>query len=321
MVRVAVTSAGSEPMTSPRVAVVIPAYNAAKTVGETLDALQANPAIGRLILVALLDDCSTDDTVDVARRHWNNEVPLEVWPNPRNMGERRTINAAMVHLSERVDWTCILHADDVVKSNWLALYIEAIEGAPHTVASVCSSYDNWWPATGLINPGEDRPGAPIVHVPGERIHVIGTINNGCWWHISGCAIRNCHFKAVGDFEPDLPQLGDWEWLLRCLAKGYGIVYLPRTTMLYRQHAGSVSSRSFREARDMRERLRILSVMQTQGYLTTSEHRAKLLATLRLLARRALVRMVRGDMAGFRAHTSLLLSAGFNYARKKASMML
>jgi len=112
----------------------------------------------------------------------------------------------------------------------------------------------------------------------------------------------------------MPQLGDWEWLLRCLSKGYGIWYLPRATMLYRQHGGSVSSRSFREARDVRERLRILQAMSAQGYISAAEHRTRVRRSLRDLARRALVRLIRRDAHGFRAHAELLAEAGAKYVR-------
>jgi GT2 family glycosyltransferase len=303
-----------ERMIGLRVAIAIPAYNAARTVGETLDALQANKAFDRTALVVLLDDCSMDGTAEVARKHWRSPVPLKVWRNAENMGERRTTNAAMTVLADMVDWTFILHADDVVKPNWIALYLDEIPRLPANVASICSSYDNWWPETGRTRPGEDRPGAPAVHVAGERAEVIGTIDRGCWWHISGCGLRNKAFLEVGGFEPDMAQLGDWEWLLRCLAKGYGVWYLPRTTMLYRQHASSVSSRSFREARDIRERLHILRVMRSQGYLGTASHKAYVRNAIRQLARRSFVRITRGDAIGLKAHASLFVATAADYVR-------
>ena len=299
-------------MTQHRIAIAIPGYNAEQTIGETLDALQRNEALDAIAKVVLLDDCSSDDTAAEARRHWRSRVPLEVWRNARNMGERRTTNAAITRLAADVDWTFILHADDVVKPDWLSLYIAELAKLPASVASICSSYDNWWPETGRIEAGEDDPERRPQHVAGERQSVIGTLDRGCWWHISGCGIRNQAFLDIGGFEPDMPQLGDWEWLLRCLSKGYGIWYLPRTTMLYRQHGGSVSSRSFREARDVRERLIILRMMSDQGYLDDPGHKSRIRGTLRQLVRRMCVRIARGDALGFRAHAALLAKTGMAY---------
>jgi hypothetical protein len=50
----------------------------------------------------------------------------------------------------------------------------------------------------------------------------------------------------------MPQLGDLEWVVRCLLAGHDISYLPRTLIKYRMVATSVSSVSFRTNRDMKE---------------------------------------------------------------------
>lgn len=217
--------------------------------------------------------------------------------------------------SIRADWTFVLHADDVVKPHWLSLYISAFAEVPDTVATVCSSYDNWWPDTGTVHPGEEMPDLPPVHVPGTTEHVVGTIDKGCWWHISGCAIRNRAFDEIGPFEPDMPQMGDWEWLLRCLSKGHGVWYLPRTTMLYRQHSRSVSSRSFREGRDLSERFRILRSMRDVGFLTPAQHAERVRSLILVLVRRTLVRIWRRDFDGLKAHAGLLIDTAFHRGRR------
>ena len=295
-------------MNRSRVAVVIPAFNAASTIGETLDALQRNSALSNIARVVLLDDCSDDGTIEVAERHWRSDVAFEVWRNPTNMGERRTTNAGIGRLADCVDWTLVLHADDVVKPDWLSLYLEAISVVPASVASICSSYDYWWPETGRIQAGEEFPGLPAVHIRGEMAGVIGTLDRGCWWHLSGCGLRNTAFSEIGGFTPDMPQLGDWEWLLRCLSKGFDIWYLPRTTMLYRQHSASISSNAFRSAIDVRERLRIFRLVAAGGFITKDGHRARVRLSITQLVRRALGRIARGDGFGFCKHVSLIVES-------------
>jgi GT2 family glycosyltransferase len=293
-----------------RAAIAIPAYNAETTIGETLDGLQANPGLSRVALVALLDDCSTDRTAEVARAHWRSPVPLEVWQNAENIGQWRTTNALMARVADRVEpeWTFILHADDVPKPNWLSLYLEELPRVPASVGTVCSSYDYWWPASGRIEAGEEFPDRPAVHVAGDRASVIGTLEKGGWWHLSGCAVRNAAFQQIGGFLPELPHVGDWEWILRCLAKGHGIWYLPRSTALYRQHEQSVSSRSFREGADFKEKLKVLAIMRSLGYLGQHEHDGRVRVLVRQLVRRTLVRGVRGDWYGFRGHSAVLREA-------------
>jgi GT2 family glycosyltransferase len=299
-------------MSNTLAAIAIPAYNAEATIGETLDALQANPALSRIGLVALLDDRSQDRTTEIARVRWSSSVPLEIRRNPENMGQWRTTNTLLARLSEPFEWIFVLHADDVVRPNWLALYFDELPRLPPRIATICSSYESWWPASGRINPGEELPDRPAVHVAGNRAGVLDAIERGCWWHLSGCAIRTEAFRSVGGFDDDLPYLGDWEWLLRCLTKGYGVWYLPRTTMRYRHHEHSVSFHSFRQGRDLRETLLILASMRSQGYLGAAAYRGKVRHLEYQMIRRILVRLLRRDWQSFRDHSTLLIETALGH---------
>jgi GT2 family glycosyltransferase len=254
-------------------AVVIPAFNAAATIVETLRALQACPSVAKLGGVFVCDDASKDDTSKLAADAWTAIPQLTILRNEEQLGERRTVNAAFERVRGDYEWIFILHADDVVKENWLDLYFERIKTAEPRVASICSSYDCWYPEAGKIEPGEDDFARDLEVIRGARESVLGTLKAGCWWHISGCAIRVERFFEIGGFRPHMPQLGDFEWLLRCLKLGYDIEYIPRTTMLYRMHSSSVSSNSFRRGQDLIERLELFGSYCQEGYLTTREFRA------------------------------------------------
>jgi hypothetical protein len=202
-----------------------------------------------------------------------------------------------------------------VKPNWISLYLDVIESCSADVASICSSYDNWYPETGKIELGEEHPNRSVLYIAGTREAVVDTLRRGCWWHISGCAIRTAAFRKIGEFNSELDQTADWVWLLRCLDMDFSVAYIPRTTMRYRQHAGSVSSRSFRTARDIRERLEIFLAYRNQGYLSDVEFRRKMLHLIYQLGRRTLVRGLRRDIVGVRHHVSLLGALSAKYFLK------
>jgi glycosyltransferase involved in cell wall biosynthesis len=235
-----------------RAAIVVPAFNAAATIAETLRAVQVCPGVAKLGGVFVCDDASTDNTPELAADVWTGIPKLTILQNEDRLGERRTVNAAFERLRAEYDWIFILHADDVVKGNWLDLYFQRIEAAGTRVASICSSYDCWYPDAKKIQPGEDDLSRDLEIICGGRESVLGTLKAGCWWHISGCAIRVDRFFEIGGFRPHMPQLGDFEGLLRCLKLGYDIEYIPRTTMLYRMHPASVSSNSFKRGQDLSE---------------------------------------------------------------------
>jgi glycosyltransferase involved in cell wall biosynthesis len=284
-------------------AIVIPAFNAAATIVETLRAVQACPGVGKLGGVFICDDASTDNTHKLAADAWNSAPRLKILQNERRLGERSTVNAAFERLRKDYEWIFILHADDVVKANWLDLYFRRIEAAGPRVASICSSYDCWCPAVGRIEPGEDDFSRDLEIIRGKRESVLGTLKAGCWWHISGCAIRVQHFFEIGGFRPNMPQLGDFEWLLRCLKLGYDIEYIPRTTTLYRTHSASVSSSSFRRGQDLIERLELFRIYCEEGYLAKRELDAVRVST----AYTALKRIVKQLSAGKMQDSRNLLS--------------
>jgi hypothetical protein len=157
---------------------------------------------------------------------------------------------------DSIDWILLLHSDDIAKPNWLEMMLSRIEACSENVGSICSSWDDLKP-DGSVEPGEDNPSKQIEVIEGNDNSIRETLLTGCWWHISGCAIRLKTFEHCGGFEPQLPQLGDWDWLLRCLYNRWSVEYIPRTLILYRQHPKSVSSKSFQTHRDIKEFMEII----------------------------------------------------------------
>lgn len=243
----------------PSIAILIPAYNAAATIVATIESIQAQPVgLDSIHSIYIADDASSDETVAIARHAWKRTLPrLHVLESSHNRGERINSNQALTALKNNgIEWVLILHADDLAKPTWLEMMLARIDTCASDVGSICSSWDTSW-EDGRIEPGEDDPIRSIVYVKGSDATVCHTLLQGCWWHLSGCAIRLHSFETIGGFHPQLPQMGDWEWLLRCLKDGWTIAYIPQTLLIYRQHNTSVSAQSFRIDRDIRERLLII----------------------------------------------------------------
>lgn len=237
-------------------AILIPAYNAAETIGATLESLRAQGrALDAVSEVCIADDCSTDATVQRALEVWQDTAPLRVMRAERNMGQHPNVNRALVSLHEIADWVALVHADDIVKSDWLMTLQREIDNADASVASICTSWDSVF-ADGRIERGEESAQESRI-IGGSPRTVRDTLLNGCWWHISGCAIRLSAFADVGSFDPRTPYMGDWDWLLRCLDRGWSVKYVPRSLVLYRLHAGSVAALSLQRSLDISESLRIV----------------------------------------------------------------
>jgi glycosyltransferase involved in cell wall biosynthesis len=240
-----------------RVAIVVPSYQCEATIAETLQSIEnQGDALYRVQEVIVADDASTDQTREVARRCWQADVPLRVLKPPYNRGEYVNVNETVAGLAENIEWILIMHGDNVAKHEWLVNLLERVDRASATVASISSSWDGWR-VDGTICPGEDNLSRGIEEIKGTPDAVRGTLRRGCWWHISSCAIRVAAFKGVGGLPKGLRLKGDWDFLLRVLAAGWSIEYIPRTLMRYRENPSGSSSRTFRLHQDIVETLQVI----------------------------------------------------------------
>ncbi len=92
-----------------KVCVVLPAYNAARTLQDTLDRLQP----GSYDYLILVDDCSSDDTAEVARSLAANGYQIEVHEHPENRGYGGNQKSCyLAALRTDADVVVMLHPDN-----------------------------------------------------------------------------------------------------------------------------------------------------------------------------------------------------------------
>lgn len=240
---------------TPRIAIIITSYNDAATIAETVASIGAQRGIERIMELALFDDASRDDSVATARAAWPADVPLLVIDTPANLGPWPNLNRALQYGATIADWIIVMHADDSVEPGWLDALITRIDACPEDVASMSSSW-NMLHADGTRVPGEDSS-TPYHRIEGSTEALTDTVMKGCWWKLSGAAIRGRAFQDIGDFDGVYAQCGDWEWLLRALAKGWAIEYIPRSYLNYRQHGATMSTRALRDDVEITDALRVL----------------------------------------------------------------
>jgi glycosyltransferase involved in cell wall biosynthesis len=288
---------------APRHAVVILSFNAEATIAELLAAIQQQESLGELIdSVWLFDDASSDRTVDVAQRAWESTVPLQVIVAEKNQTQWPNLNQALRRVQSPSGWVLLVHDDDLVKPFWASCMSAAIARCGPRVATVSTSWDTIT-ADGRLEPGEDAPDGSPMYFAGS-IGVRTTLMRGCWWHISGCAIRLAALQSIGDFDTRIHSCGDWEWIIRCLASGWEALVYPVSPLLYRKFDDTVGSRSFRTNLDIVDALQIIG--RYRSYLSRPAYTALLLRRVYHLLRRTARRLIRGQP---RAATRNLTLAG------------
>ena len=110
----------------PLVSVIIPVYNAGPYLGEAIESI-LNQTLNNFELF-VIDDCSTDDSVAVARRYETQDHRVKVLINDRNRGRAFADNRG--HALARGQYIAKMDADDVSLPHRLQTQFDFLETRP-----------------------------------------------------------------------------------------------------------------------------------------------------------------------------------------------
>jgi glycosyltransferase involved in cell wall biosynthesis len=190
------------------ISVVIPAWNAEATLGETLASVAAQTRPADEVIV--VDDGSADATAAIARAAGVRVV------SQANAGGAAATNAGTA--ASGGDLIAFLDSDDVWTPDKLALQMAALAADP--VLDGVFGHVRFFRAPSLT-PDADRPG----------------------WLSGAMLIRRSSLDAVGDFDPTMAAGYFVDWMDRAQRGGLRFAMLPQTVLLRRIRPGSLSTQS------------------------------------------------------------------------------
>ncbi|WP_152559969.1 glycosyltransferase family 2 protein [Hymenobacter sp. IS2118] len=130
-----------------KVSVVLPVYNVASYIKDTIESILRQSFQDFELIV--LDDCSTDNTVE--QLHAFKDDRLKIIVNPKNLGRAGTDNAALQHV--RGQYIAKMDGDDICHPERFALQVDYLDQHPevNVVGSFmqnfgASTYLNRYPA-------------------------------------------------------------------------------------------------------------------------------------------------------------------------------
>lgn len=231
-------------VTRPRWSVMIPTFNAAATITETLQSVLAYAPGPEHAQLAVVDNVSTDDTLaivaDVARAAGACER-VEVLQNETNLGMAGNWTACIRRA--RGELVHILHADDFVRPGFYDTVETAFAAAPQ--ADICVAR-----ALVVDGRGETERLAGRLGRTGDTL-TIATIAYGNEFYCPAVVVKRACYERIGGFTSSLRYVPDWEMWSRILASGSG-VYLNEPLVCYREAAGNLTNRYSKTAEDLRE---------------------------------------------------------------------
>lgn len=262
--------------TRPTVSVVIPCYNYGHYL--PLAIASALDQEGVTVDVLVVDDCSTDDSAEVALRLAAQDSRVKVLIHEENAGHIATYNDGLARAEG--DYLVLLSADDALPRNALTRAVTLMEhhptvglvygfsatfcDEPHDVADRTRSWSVWNGQRWMSR--LSRQGRNVIRSP-------------------EVVMRREAWLEAGPYDSRLPHAADmYMWLRTALSWNIGRINGPAQA-LYRVHGDNMHMTTFAGAiTDLRERALVFDLLFAEG-----RHPQDHLTELHDAARRALSR--------------------------------
>lgn len=243
----------------PLVGVVVPAYNYAHYLPETLNSLLSQEGVR--LTVVVVDDGSTDDTPLVLAQY-SGQVHAVRQPNAGLSGARNTGMATLFaewdKRGEADAFLAFLDADDLLPPGVLASQARELVRTGGDLV-VCQNR--------LVcgDPGQPFSPAPIPPWPLFAHHLEAHL---CQFNIApphAWLLRRQLAEAVGPFDTSLRACEDHDFWLRACALGAHPLRNDNACVLYRKHAQSMSAQSENQNRhDALLHARVATLLHNPG---------------------------------------------------------
>lgn len=289
----------------PRVSIIIPSYNTATLIGESLDSIFAQDYTDFEVIV--INDGSPD-TPELERvlEPYRDRIVYLKQENRRACGAR---NNGIRHAQG--EYLAFLDSDDSWTPTYLREQMRHLDGKPALDMIYCDC---------LIYGDGPQSGTTFMQVcPSDGpVSFESLIQERSQIPISGVIVRRETLMRAGFFDERLPMCDDYEMWLRLAYHGARIDY--HKAVLSRLRIGRPASLSSSNSRMIEALIRILSLVKTEWKIT-AEQRA--LLQTKLDETQALLALERGkeslDRGEFDKARTLFEEANQNLKRTKLSL--
>ncbi|HMO61644.1 MAG TPA: glycosyltransferase [Ferruginibacter sp.] len=209
-------------MTTPLISVLMTAYNRQDYIAAAIESVLASSYKNFELIIC--DDCSADNTVQVARQYAAKDARVKVFINETNLGDYPNRNKAAAYASGK--YIKYVDADDLIYPWGLQLLLECMEQFPGAGWGLCSlEQDNEQQYPFQLQP----PDIFRYHYFNRSILHKAPLSS---------IINREVFMAAGGFT-GRQHLGDVE-LWHLLAEAYPLVLMPHGMVWHRQHSAQQS---------------------------------------------------------------------------------
>jgi glycosyltransferase involved in cell wall biosynthesis len=201
----------------PYVSILITSFNREKYISQAIESVLSSTFHDFELII--VDDCSNDKTLEIARRFEAEDSRVKVYLNEKNLGDYPNRNKAASYASGK--YIKYVDADDYIYPNGLEIIINQMEKFPNA-------------AVGLFSlPQNIQKPFPILLSPREA-YLYNFFGQGLFHKAPLSAIiRKDAFETVGGFKPDR-MTSDFEMWHR-MAQRFNFLLIQDHVVWYREH--------------------------------------------------------------------------------------
>ena len=246
-------------MSKPTLSVIMGNYNHAQYIGEALESILAQSFRPQEVVV--IDDGSTDNSIQVIEAFTKRDSIVHLLRNERNMGVVPTVNRGLEHATG--DYIYSAAADDRILPGLFEISMKLLAKYPQ--AGLCCSDPAYFDErTSAISEIQlflsDKP---TYFTPTEWFELIRRKRAWVAGHTS--VVKRAALLEAGGMLPELRWHCDWFALL-VISFRYGVCYIPESLAVMRISPSSYSASGGRQwAAQKRVLIYLLHLLKSPGY--------------------------------------------------------
>ena len=211
--------------------IMIPAYNCADYLRETLRSVLAEIPGDLAAQIEVIDDCSTRDDPEAAVAECG-DARVRFVRQARNVGPQANFTTCIQRAHGQ--WVHILHGDDLVAPGFYARLETGLRAHPDAVAAFCRTIN--------VDAGGSRIDLSELEAPQPGMHpdLIGRLGIRNVIMFPSIVVKRETYERLGGFHPALFHAADWDMWKRVALAG-PVWYEPAPLAMYRLHSQSDTS--------------------------------------------------------------------------------
>lgn len=230
--------------------VMIPTYNCAKYLRETLTSVLAQDIGSDLMQIEVVDDASSDNPAAIVNAIGQGRVSF--YRQPKNVGHIENFQTCLAR--SRGKLVHLLHGDDAIRDGFYRTMQQAFEVNSQVGAAFCRhEYINEQSQPHYLSEQEQSESG-VLNNWLEKLATRQRIQT------PSIVVRRDVYEALGGFDRRLTCVEDWEMWVR-IATHYPVWYEVEPLALYRTHSSSNTGRHQRSGENVRYMRRAIEIMK------------------------------------------------------------